>query len=134
MDAKPVNKNMFASDNYSGICPTAWQAMEVANSQFVNSYGDDKWTAKACDALSCAQLLEEELLSVPAIKLVHPVQSNAVFVQLPQSLVDTLQDNGWYFHTFIGSGHVRFMCSWQTSIDDIKTFGEELRTLAQTGK
>jgi len=88
----------------------------------------------AIHANHCAQLLAKELLSVPTIKLIHPVQSNAVFVQLPQSLVDALQDNGWYFYTFIGSGHARFMCSWQTSINDIKTFGEELRKLAQTGK
>ena len=88
----------------------------------------------ATHANHCAQLLAKELLSVPTIKLIHPVQSNAVFVQLPQPLVEALQDNGWYFYTFIGSGHARFMCSWQTNIDDIKTFGEELRKLAQVGK
>ncbi len=44
-------KNQFASDNYAGICPEAWQAMAEANSGFATSYGDDPWTAKACDAL-----------------------------------------------------------------------------------
>jgi len=39
--SKSINKDMFASDNYSGSCPTAWQAMETANHQVVNSYGDD---------------------------------------------------------------------------------------------
>ena len=44
-------KNQFASDNYSGICPEAWQAMQEANSGYANAYGDDVWTARACNSL-----------------------------------------------------------------------------------
>jgi threonine aldolase len=43
-------RQQFASDNYAGICPEAWQAMEAANRGHVTSYGDDPWTAKASDA------------------------------------------------------------------------------------
>ena len=44
-------KNQFASDNYAGVCPEAFQAMAAVNSGYANSYGDDPWTAKACDLL-----------------------------------------------------------------------------------
>jgi len=44
-------KNQFASDNYAGICPEVWQALQEADSGYATSYGDDPWTAKACDAL-----------------------------------------------------------------------------------
>jgi threonine aldolase len=40
----------FASDNYSGICPEAWAAMEEANHGHVSSYGDDPWTTAASNA------------------------------------------------------------------------------------
>ncbi len=40
----------FASDNYAGICPEAWAAMEDANRGHATSYGDDPWTARAADA------------------------------------------------------------------------------------
>ncbi len=40
----------FASDNYAGICPEAWQAMERANRGHVTSYGDDPWTTLAANA------------------------------------------------------------------------------------
>jgi threonine aldolase len=40
----------FASDNYSGICPEAWAAMETANHGHVAAYGDDPWTTRASDA------------------------------------------------------------------------------------
>lgn len=40
----------FASDNTSGICPEAWQALADANSGFQPSYGDDAVTKEACAA------------------------------------------------------------------------------------
>ncbi|MCC6931801.1 MAG: low specificity L-threonine aldolase [Deltaproteobacteria bacterium] len=42
------NKNCFASDNYAGVCPEAWESLAKANDSFEISYGDDDWTAKAC--------------------------------------------------------------------------------------
>ncbi|MBB5709870.1 beta-eliminating lyase-related protein [Sphingomonas xinjiangensis] len=40
----------FASDNYAGICPEAWNAMAEANSGSATAYGDDDWTQRASDA------------------------------------------------------------------------------------
>ncbi len=45
------NKRQFASDNYAGICPEAWQAMEEANHGHAPAYGDDCWTAEATEAV-----------------------------------------------------------------------------------
>jgi threonine aldolase len=41
----------FASDNYSGICDSAWQAMGRANRGHALAYGDDPWTASAADRI-----------------------------------------------------------------------------------
>lgn len=86
----------------------------------------------AVHANRCAQLLAEQLLSLPEIELVHPVQANGVFVRMPETLIEALHRTGWHFYTFIGSGHARFMCSWQSRAEDILSFGEELRELAAT--
>ena len=40
----------FASDNYAGICPEAWAAMEAANHGHASAYGDDPWTVRASNA------------------------------------------------------------------------------------
>ncbi|QMV19415.1 threonine aldolase [Granulicella sp. 5B5] len=40
----------FASDNYAGICPEAWQAMAEANTGHASAYGNDPWTARASEA------------------------------------------------------------------------------------
>ncbi len=41
----------FASDNYSGVCPPVWEAMQQANSGHALAYGSDPWTQKAADRL-----------------------------------------------------------------------------------
>lgn len=41
----------FASDNSSGYCPEAWEALAAANVACVPSYGEDPWTARACEAI-----------------------------------------------------------------------------------
>ena len=47
----PDARRQFASDNYAGICPEAWAAMQEANHGHVRGYGDDPWTARAADLL-----------------------------------------------------------------------------------
>lgn len=104
--------------------------MRYLAAPWVGLLGSGAWLKNALHANHCAQLLAQELLSVEGITLIHPVQANAVFVQLPESLVAALHAAGWHFYTFIGSGHARFMCSWQTREDDIRRFGDELRAIA----
>ncbi|MDH3999041.1 MAG: low specificity L-threonine aldolase, partial [Desulfuromonadales bacterium] len=47
----PQPGNQFASDNYAGVCAEAMQALQDANSGYATSYGDDVYTARACDAM-----------------------------------------------------------------------------------
>jgi threonine aldolase len=47
---KPARRQ-FGSDNYAGICPEAWSAMEQANHGHAASYGDDHWTQEAADLI-----------------------------------------------------------------------------------
>jgi len=47
----PTRPRHFASDNYAGVCPEAWAALEEANLNQVTSYGEDRWTAQASDLL-----------------------------------------------------------------------------------
>ncbi len=44
------NIQQFASDNYAGICPQAWSAMDAANRGHAPAYGEDPWTQAAADA------------------------------------------------------------------------------------
>lgn len=44
-------RRQFASDNYAGVCPEAWQSLSEANPGHVHSYGDDRWTQQAADLI-----------------------------------------------------------------------------------
>jgi threonine aldolase len=44
-------RRQFASDNYAGICPEAWAAMEKANAGHAPAYGNDPWTQTAADSI-----------------------------------------------------------------------------------
>ena len=48
----PAPRRQFTSDNRSGICPEAWDAIARANATgHARSYGDDDWTREAADLL-----------------------------------------------------------------------------------
>jgi len=88
----------------------------------------------ASHANAMARLLATKLAGIDEIELIHPVEGNAVFVQMPQSLIDALHDAGWHFYTFIGSGYARFMCSWQTTEAAVEQFVQEVGDLADLQK
>ena len=49
-DVRPLTPQ-FGSDNYAGICPEAWRALEAANRGHAPGYGADDWTRAATAAL-----------------------------------------------------------------------------------
>ena len=49
-----------------------------------------------------------------------PCQANAVFAEMPTGAAEALRAAGWRFYSFIGTGGARFMCSWQTTEEDVR--------------
>ena len=54
-------------------------------------------------------------------------QANSVFLEMAPAALEALRGLGWHFYTFIGSGGARFMCSWDTKIDDIAELVRDIR-------
>lgn len=46
---RTTEEQQFASDNYSGICPSAWRAMQQVNIGHAKAYGEDEWTGYASE-------------------------------------------------------------------------------------
>jgi threonine aldolase len=51
MTSVTERRRQFASDNYAGICPEAWEALQEANHGHSRGYGDDPWTSRASDLI-----------------------------------------------------------------------------------
>jgi threonine aldolase len=77
------------------------------------------WLRNAQHANQCAAYLEERLTAIANVALMFPRQANAVFVKMPEPVLQHLRDKGWQFYTFIGVGGARFMCSWSTTQERI---------------
>ena len=79
---------------------------------------DGLWLRYAKHANDAARKLADQLCQAPGVELMYPVQTNAVFVRLADHLHAALQKE-WAYYQFIGGGS-RFMCSWQTTDQDIE--------------
>lgn len=85
------------------------------------------WLRNAQNANRCAKLLEAELRTIAGIELLSTVDANSVFVQLPAAVAEKLRAAGWRFYTFIGAGGARFMCSWNTTDEQVRALAADMR-------
>ena len=78
-----------------------------------------------------AKLLEAGLQKIPGVSISHPVQSNAVFARISKPVEEKLRARGWQFSTGgVTPGDSRFMCSWDTTTEDVDMFVADLRESA----
>jgi threonine aldolase len=90
----------------------------------------DVWLKNARHANAMAQRLWQGIAEVPGIRLLVPVQSNGVFVDLPTAVQSKLRAKGWNFYTFLGDTGCRLMCAWDTSAETVDRFMADLATAA----
>jgi threonine aldolase len=75
-----------------------------------------------------ARRLEQELRALDGVRVLHPVEANAVFVQFPPGVSDALHARGWHYYS-IADGD-RLMCSWDTEEEDIAALLQDLHAIA----
>jgi len=103
--------------------------MRYLTAPWVGMLQNDVLIRHAAHANRMARELADDLKSIANVEIVHPVEANAVFVRMPESLLKALLERGWYFYTFIGTGEARLMCSWQTTEEDIAELVSDVREL-----
>ena len=88
---------------------------------------DNLWRRSAQRANEMARLLEAEVRRIPQTKIVYRVEGNGVFVQLPKHAIAKIQE--WYFFYVWNEEEsvVRWMCSFDTTEDDIRQFAAFVR-------
>lgn len=104
--------------------------MRFLSAPWIGMLEDGALVRHAAHANRCAALLATQLAAVPGVEVMYPCQANAVFVHMDPGMIDGLRELGWYFYTFIGSGHARFMCSWSTTEADVRALANDVRRLS----
>ena len=87
------------------------------------------WRRNAEHSNRMAQLLYRELQDVPQVKVMYPVQVNSVFAQLPREVWTALQQEYFFYDWDEAENVVRWMCSFDTTEEDIHNFVAALRKL-----
>jgi len=96
--------------------------------QFEALLEGDLWRELAGHSNAMARRLEAAVRDLPVVEITQRVQANAVFAVLPSAVTSDLQRE-WPFYVWDpATGEVRWMCSWDTTPEDVDAFVAALRT------
>jgi threonine aldolase len=93
--------------------------MRFLAAQWLGLLNGDVWLRNARHANEAAHELAQRLRNEAEVQPVFPVESNAVFVQLDEHVVQGLHTRGWRFYKFVEPDIYRLMCSWSTTDEEI---------------
>lgn len=116
------------------------QAMQLASKmrfvavQFEALLGGDLWQRNAFHANTMATRLAAAIEDIDALKIVMPVESNAVFARIPPLRVAPLQDYAAFVVWRSAQSIVRWMTSFDTTEDDVDAFAREIRRVIGDGR
>lgn len=85
------------------------------------------WRRNAEHSNRMARMLFEEVRGIDGVKVMYPVQVNSVFVQLRREVWTALQEDYFFYDWDIDADVVRWMCSFDTTEEDIRSFVAALR-------
>jgi threonine aldolase len=109
------------------------QSMQLASkmrflaAQFEALLTDSLWVRPAAHANAMAARLAATLAAVDGVEITQPVQANAVFAVIPPAVTKRLRER-WHFYVWDErSGEVRWMCSWDTTEEDVDAFAADVR-------
>jgi threonine aldolase len=113
------------------------QSMQLASkmrflaAQFDALLTDGLWLRSARHANTMAARLADAVGDVPGVQITRPVQANAVFAIVPSEAIPALQRDYPFYVWDESIGEVRWMCSWDTTSEDVDRFAAAVRgTLA----
>ena len=101
--------------------------MRFMAAQFICYIENGIWRCNAEHSNAMAQLLKAEVEKVDGVKIMYPVQVNSVFAQLPTDVWHRLQERYFFYDWDEANDVVRWMCSFDTTDDDIYAFVTALK-------
>ena len=103
--------------------------MRFMAAQFEAYLGQGVWRRNALHSNQMAQKLLNAVKNLSGLKVMYPVQANSVFVQLPRKVWTALQKQYFFYDWDESNDVVRWMCSFDTTDQDIDDFTTALRKL-----
>ena len=124
---------LLRADLGDGVQFMRKQSMQLASKmRFISAQLDalleeERWRAPAAHANAMAHRLHDALAGTGGVRFTQAVQANALFAVLAPGAAEELQRD-WRFYTWDEStGEVRWMCSWDTTEDEVDAFAAAVR-------
>ena len=102
--------------------------------QFKALLENDLWLELASHSNNMAQVLYQKIANLDYVQVTQKVQSNALFVKIPAMVVEPLRSKYPFYDWNSQTGELRWMCSFDTSEDEIDDFAGTLRSLIEISK
>jgi threonine aldolase len=103
--------------------------MRYMSAQMEALLSNDLWRRNAEHANRMARLLEAEARKIPQINIVYPVEANGVFAKIPREAIKKIQARYFFYVWSEEESVVRWMCSFDTTEDDVRQFTEFVATV-----
>ncbi|GAC1580458.1 MAG: low specificity L-threonine aldolase [Candidatus Elarobacter sp.] len=100
--------------------------MRFISAQFEAVLRDDLWRRSAAHANRMARLLAARAVAIEGVRIAYPVDANGVFAELPPGAIEPLQRERHFYVWNQAESVVRWMCSWDTTEDDVHAFAHAL--------
>ena len=101
--------------------------MRYISAQFIELLSNDLWLKNAQHANKMAKILEDEIKTIPEIKITQRVETNAIFSVFPKKHIPEIRKK-YYFYTWNEAiSEVRLMTSFDTEEKDILDFVNIIR-------
>ncbi|MCD8101533.1 MAG: aminotransferase class V-fold PLP-dependent enzyme [Alistipes sp.] len=102
--------------------------MRYVAAQFETYISDGFWLRNAAHANSMASYLGELISGIPGIVIPYTVQTNMVFVHVPDEAIPDLKERGYYRNVDPAvPGLVRYVCSFDTGKEDVEALANALK-------
>jgi threonine aldolase len=95
---------------------------------------NDLWRRNAEQSNRMARLLEEEVKKIPRVRIVYPVEANGVFAQIPQEAIQKIQERYFFYVWSEEESVVRWMCSFDTTEEDVQQFAQFVGEVVGAGQ
>jgi threonine aldolase len=87
---------------------------------------NDLWRRNAGHANRMARLLEARVRRIRGVEVVQRVEANGVFARIPRRAIAPLRKSFFFYTWDEASSVVRWMCSWDTTEEDVLEFAREV--------
>ena len=103
--------------------------MRFISAQFEALLTNNLWKRNAAHSNAMARMMEKELQNISGVRITQSVDANGVFAIFPPSIIPELQNEHFFYVWNEKTSEVRLMCSFDTTDEEIKRFGEKIRAL-----